>query len=162
MRGILVFALMMTLIFIGGVVYWIIADYHLDRDVIGNLNRASYGRDANEIQGYLSKYAIVVKSRGWHNHHTAFVFKTPDNDVGLHIVAVENLMTRAKELHAIDHADMAYQVGMTDLNAAVDRISEDMKSRYFWRFCGGLALLIFLPLSLILAVASFGINDAAR
>ena len=162
MRGILIFALMMVLIFVGGVAYWIIAAYHLNRDVIGNLNRASYGRDADEIQGYLSLYVDAVTSRGWDKQHTAFIFKTPDNDVGLHIAAVNNLITRAQELHSIDHADMAYQVGMTDLNAAVDRVSEEMVSRYFWRFRGGLALMIFLPLTLILAVAAFGINDAAR
>jgi len=148
----IILGILSILAIIGCIIFLINADVRLTQDVTGNLNRASYGRDAGEIEGYLTLYVDEVERRGWDKYYTGYVYKTPDNQVGLHIKAVKNLIVRAQELNAIDHADMAYQVGMTDLNAAVVKVSEAMHGRYFYRFYGGATMWWVMSILALLCI----------
>ena len=93
--------------------------YSYDKDIDSVINRDQVAGDAEDMQKHLITLRDNMKARGWTEGHTAFIWKTPDNDMGLQYKTVNRLIDRLEGIKTLPTTDVAYQVALDDVRGTV-------------------------------------------
>lgn len=129
-----------------GVYMW----YQADRDLDSVLARAQVAGDREDMLEYMIQFRDNMKKYGLESGHTAYIFKTPINDMALHYKTVNRVIERIEEIGDLSKSDTAYQVALDDLRGVIRELP-NVGDGWVW-IHGGPFFLAGLLLGVILCM----------
>lgn len=103
--------------------------YKLDRDLDSVLDRVKVSTTAESMLKYMRMYKSNLELYEATSGHTAIVFKTLENDLGVHYESVCNVVSRLEEVMTMGHRTVEYQLaidGLRDTTRERDSVMLDL------------------------------------
>ncbi len=118
--------------------------YVYGRDINAWQARAQIAASREDMLSYMKNLQQNMEKRGMTKGHTVFIFKKPDNDVGLQYQTVQNIVRRLQRLENADPNGVAYQTAMADLRGIIREMPSITADWIFVHVLWKIMLFIFL------------------
>jgi hypothetical protein len=131
-----------------------LTSWHIDQDINGWKDRAQVSMEPTDMVTYLTNVKNGMQKWGMTSGNAALFFPTPETDMALIYKSVNQHITTAESLVAMDRSSIQYSAGLNNLG---NRISElDLHAFQYWANHQGLLINIFCWIGWILSVV-FGV-----
>lgn len=93
--------------------------YNYDNKIDSVIERAQVSADREDMLAQLTKLKKNMEELDMTSGHFALLWKTPENDLGLHYKVVTRLIERLNEIKDIPKSDTAYQTALDDIRGTI-------------------------------------------
>lgn len=124
--------------------------YVYDRDMYAYIERAQIAGHSGDMLVYLEQAKNGMENLNATKGHTALVFKTPMNDLGLHYKTIEKQIERLENAETMDKNSTEYQVVLDDVRGVLREFPNIAEGLLWIRF--GWFMLILILVNLIWAM----------
>ena len=128
----------------------VIANYQINRDIMGWKTRAQVSSEPNDMHEYMSNVKEGMGRWGMTSGYAALIFQTPDNDMALIYRAVGQHVDQAKVLTGMDRSTPEYQTGLDNLRGSIREL--DLHAFGFYSVHQGLVSWILCLLGWLLSI----------
>ncbi len=142
---------------VGGCFY---KDFATSRDIVGFLDRAQVAANVDRVSSYLEQLDDAMRAHGMTVGHAAFIFKTPQNDMGAMYQAVKDLRAdRIPQVLTMNRSSPEYQTALDDIRGIcreleINKYAFKFRLRHdlMWMYAAGWISFFLILISGILAL----------
>jgi hypothetical protein len=138
-------------------VYTGIQNYNIGKDTNAWLGRAQVASKPSDMHLYLTNCREGMKKWGLTTGYDAIIFETPENDMSLIMIALDNSIDRANEISGLNIKSVEYQTALDDLRGQIRELDLHAIGRYWvihwWYF-----LIVVSCIVLMCIVAAIYLN----
>jgi len=129
--GIGILCVLILVALAGCIVFTVMQNYGIDKDINGWLDRAQVSSNPTDMKNYLIECKEGMIKWELTDEHDAIIFETPENDMELIMKALERSIDRCHEIEKMDTGSPEYQTALDDVRGQIRELDLHSNGRYW-------------------------------